>query len=76
MSEYDKVVWKPTAEGGKEGTLPLFEVLTVPGQTELWRKDKTIPLVDVVQGGCSSFLILFPLRRAKSDDSIYLESSL
>ena len=44
-----KVVWKPVQTGGKEGNTPEFEVLVVAGEVEKWRKDKTIPLVDVVQ---------------------------
>jgi hypothetical protein len=50
--DVEEVVWKAKqSEGGKEGVQPLFKVFTNAGEVEKWRKDKTIPMVDVVQGG-------------------------
>ncbi|KAI9032175.1 ribosome maturation protein [Hyaloraphidium curvatum] len=47
MAEH--VVYTPKQTEGKEGELPLFEVITNSGMAAKWRKDKSVPLVDVVQ---------------------------
>ncbi|KAI9016140.1 ribosome maturation protein [Hyaloraphidium curvatum] len=48
--DIERVIWKPKqTEGGKEGNMPLFEVLVNRGMVEKWRKDKSIPMVEVVQ---------------------------
>ena len=44
-----KVVFTPVQTSAKEGEMPEFEVLVKAGEVEKWRKDKTLPLVEVLE---------------------------